>query len=87
MSAKRQRLELLAVTAVAPALASDHLWTQAEAAYFLGVSTRYLRDSACPKVLLPGTGEKAQPLVRYDPSAVREWAAKWSTTKHTERIA
>jgi hypothetical protein len=87
VSAKRQRLELLATPAATAPLASDHLCTQAEAAYFLGVSTRYLRESSCPKVLLPGTGEKGQPVVRYDPSAVREWAAKWSTTKHTERIA
>lgn len=67
-------------------LASDHLWSQKEAAYFLGVSTRYLRASRCPKILLPGAGTKGQPLVRYDPKAVREWAAQWSTTRTRERL-
>ena len=67
-------------------LSSDHLWTPAEAAYFLGVSQRYLRASRCPKVLLPGNGAKGQPIVRYDPKAVREWAAQWSTTRTRERV-
>jgi hypothetical protein len=60
----------------APA-AAERLWTQREAATFLGVSTRYLRDSACPRVLLPGNGRKGQPLVRYEPSAVRAWKDAW----------
>jgi hypothetical protein len=85
MTAKRQRLEFVATPATA--LASDHLWSQKEAAYFLGVSTRYLRESSCPKVLLPGTGEKGQPLVRYEPAAVRQWYAQWSTARHQERSA
>lgn len=56
---------------------SDRLWTQPEAAAFLGVTTRYLRDSTCPKLLLPGNGAKGQPLVRYDPDDVRAWARSW----------
>ena len=69
-----------------PQLAADHLWSQKEAAYFLGVSTRYLRESSCPKVLLPGTGARGHPLVRYDPKAVREWAQQWSTARTRERL-
>jgi hypothetical protein len=62
----------------ATALAIDgHLWTQREAAAFLQVTTRYLRDSSCPKILLPGNGAKRQPLVRYDPDEVRSWARAW----------
>ena len=62
-------------------LPTDRLWTQKEAAYFLGVSARYLRDSDCPKVLLPGNGAKGQPLVRYDPADVKAWAARWNTRR------
>lgn len=60
---------------------ADRLWTQKEAAYFLGVSARYLRDSDCPKVLLPGNGKKGQSLVRYDPADVRAWAQRWNTRR------
>lgn len=65
----------------------DHLWTQREAAAFLGVTPRYLRDSSCPKILLPGNGKKRQPLVRYDPAAVRGWAHAWDTSNTAERRA
>jgi hypothetical protein len=37
------------------------------------VSERYLRDSTCPKVLLPGKGETDRPLVRYERAVVKEW--------------
>ena len=57
-----------------PERAPDRLWTQKEAAAFLAVTPRYLRDSTCPKILLPGNGRKRQPLVRYDPDEVRGWA-------------
>jgi len=57
------------------------LWTQQQAADYLGVSTRYLRASGCPKVLLPGNGPKEQPLVRYRPADVEAWLQAW----HTER--
>lgn len=57
-----------------PILAADSAtWTQKEAAAYLAVSPRYLRDSSCPKILLPGTGAAGRPIVRYDPNAVREW--------------
>ena len=55
------------------------LWKQSEAAAYLGVTTRYLRDSSCPKILLPGNGAKGHPVVRYDPAEVREWARAWHT--------
>jgi hypothetical protein len=60
---------------------AGRLWTQAEAAAYLNVSPRYLRASACPKMLLPGTGRAGKPLVRYDPAAVHAWA----TTRSVKR--
>ena len=65
-----------AATEHAP-LPTDRLWTQLEAAYYLGVSVRYLRQSNCTKLLLPGTGAKQQPLLRYEPQTVKAWAAAW----------
>lgn len=55
------------------------LWTQAEAAKYLNVSVRYLRESACPKVLLPGNGKRGQPLIRYSPMHVIAWFSSWGT--------
>jgi hypothetical protein len=55
------------------------LWTQEEAATYLNVSTRYLRDSACPKTALPGNGEKGESLIRYKPEDVIRWADSWRT--------
>lgn len=66
-------------------LSADRLWTQAEAAKFLAVTPRYLRDSSCPKTLLPGNGTRGQPLVRYDPNEVRAWARSWHTGSAVER--
>jgi len=67
-----------------PAHATDEvgrLWTQAEAAAYLHVSRRYLRASACPKILLPGTGTRGKPLIRYDPADVRTWAEQRRATR------
>ena len=61
-------------TAAAP---DSRLWTQLEAAFYLGVSPRYLRASDCPKLLLPGTGPKGKKLVRYDPADVKAWADRY----------
>ena len=55
--------------------------SEREAAYYLGVSARYLRESDCPKVLLPGNGKAGQPIVRYDPGDVKAWAARWNTKR------
>ena len=63
----------------------DRLWTQTEAADYLNVSARYLRDASCPKVLLPGNGPGAQPLVRYMPDEVRAWARAWGREMLTTR--
>jgi hypothetical protein len=51
----------------------EALWSQKQAAAYLCVSVRYLRESSCPKVLLPGNGDHGKPLVRYEPAAVRQW--------------
>jgi hypothetical protein len=61
------------------------LCTQREAAAYLAVSPRYLRESACPKILLPGTGAKGKPIVRYDPSEVRVWADQRRTSRSSRR--
>ena len=50
------------------------LLTQRQAATYLNVSPRYLRESGCPKLLLPGTGPRQRPLVRYDQADVAAWA-------------
>lgn len=63
------------------------LWTQRQAAAYLGVSQRYLRDSSCPKLLLPGNGPKGQPVVRYDPAQVGAWVAGWRTSGVPRRTA
>jgi hypothetical protein len=57
------------------------LWTQVEAAEFLGMSPRWLRDSNAPKILLPGNGPRGRPTVRYDAYSLMEWAQAHSTTR------
>ena len=49
------------------------LWTQPQAAAVLGLGVSTLRQSSCPKKLLPGGGPKCQPIVRYVPAEVRAW--------------
>ena len=56
---------------------AERLWAQLEAARYLGVSTRYLRASDCPKILLPGTGPKGKRLVRYASADVKTWAERY----------
>jgi hypothetical protein len=63
---------------------TQHLLTQQEAAGMLRVSTRYLRASSVPKVLLPGNGTSRKPLVRYDPLAIRAW---WERNSATNRYS
>lgn len=72
--------------ALAAADLPSRLWKQREAATYLGVTARYLRDSSCPKILLPGNGTKGQPIVRYDPAEVREWARAWHTGARIRRL-
>lgn len=57
------------------------LWTQREAAAYLRVSARFLRDSSCPKVLLPGNGKRGYAVIRYDPKEVRAWADQRRTSR------
>lgn len=80
--------QLDAPTGIASATAlPDRLWTQPEAAAYLGVSARYLRESGCPKVLLPGNGPKGQPIVRYRPADVDAWVQAWHTGRPSIRRA
>ncbi len=50
------------------------LLDQREAAGLLKVSPRYLRDSRCPKVILPSNGRRGRGIVRYDGAEVMTWA-------------
>lgn len=58
-----------------------HLWTQREAAAATRMCVRYLRDSDCPKVLLPSLKPGGRPSVRYDPEEVMAWARAHSTSR------
>lgn len=60
-----------------PLTATIGLWTVKEAGEFLKVSERYLRDSSCPRLHLPGKGAKGQPMVRFVPAEVMAWADKF----------
>lgn len=55
-------------------LPQPQLWTQAEAAQYLRVSTRWLRDSSVPTILLPGNGPRGRRTLRYDAQSVVAWA-------------
>lgn len=57
----------------------EPLWTIEQAATYLGVSARYLRDTDCPRLRLPGHGPKGQPIIRFLAAAVRAWAERWRT--------
>jgi helix-turn-helix protein len=62
------------VSAIGEQECPDGLLTQREAARLLKVSQSYLRESNCPKLLLPGHGERGRHLVRYLRADVMEWA-------------
>ena len=57
-----------------PEVAAAKLLRPAEAARLLGVSVSYLRDSSCPKVMLPSKGRGFKPFIRYVPAEVLAWA-------------
>lgn len=57
----------------------DRLWTIEQAAAYLVVSPRYLRDTDCPRLRLPGRGPRRQALLRFEPEAVRAWAQRFRT--------
>jgi hypothetical protein len=59
-----------------PTEALPHLWSQDEAAKAMRVSVRYLRESTCPRVELPGNGDEGRPMLRYDPEVCRAWWRK-----------
>lgn len=58
---------------------SQPIWTLDQAAAFLSVSPRYLRDTDCPRMRLPGRGPKRQALLRFVPAVVAAWAERWRT--------
>ncbi len=55
------------------------LWTLKEAAKELRVSAEWLRVSACPRVLLPTSGDRKMP--RFVPEECRAWVM----AHHTHR--
>jgi hypothetical protein len=57
-----------------PESSENVVLTQREAAELLKVSARYLRDSSCPKLLLPGAGSHGRAVVRYVRAEVLKWA-------------
>ena len=57
-----------------PGVNGAELLTQREAAAMLHVSVSYLRESSCPKLLLPGHGPRGRALVRYLRDDLMEWA-------------
>lgn len=68
---------LAALSGGAEATVADRLIAQREAAAYLGVSVSYLRASSCPKLLLPGTGPRGKPLVRYRLSDLDAWSGAY----------
>jgi len=73
---ERERLEAAQSTGYTR-LPNDRLWSEDEAARYLGKSTRWLRDSTVPKLRLPGKGER--PSIMYEPHEVRAWASAHRT--------
>jgi hypothetical protein len=65
----------------------DELLTQRQAARLLKVGVSYLRASSCPKVLLPGNGPKAKPVVRYRVRDLLDWAEACTQRSHYVRRA
>lgn len=54
--------------------------TQKEAATLMRVSVAYLRNSDCPKVLLP-SGRGRRPLVRYLRKDLDTWMQRWRVAR------
>lgn len=84
MNLEPQTLETLAEALASIAQAGkvpDRLWDTAAVATYLGLNVDYCRRHIItrgdfPKALhIPGRG--TEPIVRYQPDDVREWAATW----------
>src|SRR4051812_43983087 len=69
---ERDRVESrrMHLCAALPPLPNDRLWSQKEAAAYIGRSTRWLRESTVPKVSLRGNGKGRRVGVRYEPEQV-----------------
>lgn len=65
--------------AATPAPVAVYL-TQREAAQYLRVSIAYIRNSDCPKVLLP-SGRGRRPLVRYLKTDLDAWMQTWRVSR------
>jgi hypothetical protein len=79
---ERNRLELVRQQSLMDScewedLPSDRLWSDEQAATYLGMSPRWLKDSDVPKVRLPGTGKRCT--VKYDPNQVKAFAKEHLT--------
>lgn len=57
----------------------ERLWTKAEVAEYLGVTTRTVERLRIPRVQLPGT--KRRPIVRFRPDQVKAWADLYATRR------
>src|SRR5262245_43520752 len=65
---------------------TGEMLTQREAAALLRVSPSYIRNSDCPKILLPGNGRRAKPVVRYRRNDILAWAESFAVTAtHSQR--
>lgn len=60
--------------------------TQREAAQQLHVSVSYLRNSDCPKLLLP-SGRGKRPLVRYLRADLERWTASRRVARYVPKAA
>jgi hypothetical protein len=58
--------------------------TQREAAHYLRVSIAYIRNSDCPKVLLP-SGRGRRPLVRYVREDLDTWVKTWRVSRRVSQ--
>ena len=64
----------------------EPLLTAKQVADLLGVSERYVRDSAIPRLRLPGRGPKGQPLIRFRGSALGPWTDRYRTDREDPAI-
>lgn len=54
---------------------------QREMARLLQVGERWLRDSGCPVILLPGGRPSSRPMLRYDVEQAQAWYRQFSSER------